>query len=460
MIEQLILNNLVYNEEYVRKSLPFLKSEYFTDKNERIVFELIRTYIDQYNRAPNKEALIVDLSNMDNITQDQFSEIEKYISNFNELERKEDDWLVDKTEKFCQDKAIYNAIMTSIRILDDKTGHLSKGSIPKILQEALGVSFDTNIGHDFLDDAEKRFDFYHRKDVRLPFDLEYMNLITEGGLPKKTLNIILAGPYVGKSLFMCHCAANNLNTGKNVLYITMELAEERIAQRIDANLMGVSVNEIKDLPKDVYDKKISRIKNKTQGKLIIKEYPTATAGSANFRHLLNELRLKKNFTPDIIYIDYLNICISSRLKLGSNINTYSYIKAIAEELRGLAVEFDLPIVSATQTNRTGFSSSDVGLEDTSECIYVNETVQLVDGNQKTIGEVVPGDQLISQDDFKTVMFVHHKKPKDCVKITLKSGKTIIVSKDHIFPTNEGRMCINTGLKAGLLLNSINKKVVQ
>jgi archaellum biogenesis ATPase FlaH len=433
MIEQLILNNLVYNEEYVRKSLPFLKSEYFTDKNERIVFELIRTYIDQYNRAPNKEALIVDLSNMDNITQDQFSEIEKYISNFNELERKEDDWLVDKTEKFCQDKAIYNAIMTSIRILDDKTGHLSKGSIPKILQEALGVSFDTNIGHDFLDDAEKRFDFYHRKDVRLPFDLEYMNLITEGGLPKKTLNIILAGPYVGKSLFMCHCAANNLNTGKNVLYITMELAEERIAQRIDANLMGVSVNEIKDLPKDVYDKKISRIKNKTQGKLIIKEYPTATAGSANFRHLLNELRLKKNFTPDIIYIDYLNICISSRLKLGSNINTYSYIKAIAEELRGLAVEFDLPIVSATQTNR---------------CLALDTIVYKEDGHEEEIQNLIVGDKILSSSGYVQVKKIYPIEKQKMYEIVTKSGKVIKCSGKHLFPTASGVSSLESGLSVG------------
>lgn len=453
MIEQLILNNLVLNEDYVRKAVPFLKAEYFTDRNERIVFDLIKNYIDEYNKTPTKESLIVDLGNMDNVTQDQFDHIRKYIENFNELERKEDAWLLDKTEKFCQDKAIYNAIMASIKILDDKTGHLTKGSIPKILQDALAVSFDTNIGHDFIDDAEARYDFYNRKDVRLPFDIEYMNIITDGGLPRKTLNIILAGPYVGKSLFMCHMAANNMYTGRNVLYITMELAEERIAQRIDANLMGVSVNEIKDIPKDSYDKKISKIKNKTQGKLIIKEYPTATAGSANFRHLLNELRLKKNFIPDIIYIDYLNICISSRLKLGANVNTYSYIKSIAEELRGLAVEFDVPIVSATQTNRSGFSSSDVGLEDTSECIYINEKIKLLDGTEKRVEEVVPGDQILSQDDFKTVMFVHHKKPKECVKITLKSGRSIIVSKDHIFPTSKGRLCVNTGLISGVYLNS-------
>jgi archaellum biogenesis ATPase FlaH len=287
------------------------------------------------------------------------------------------EWLIDTTEKFCQDKAIYNAIMESIKILDDKKGELSKGSIPQILSDALGVSFDTSIGHDFLDDAQERFDFYRMKEQRTTFDLDYFNKITNGGLPNKTLNIALAGTGVGKSLFMCHCAAANLMDGKNVLYITLELAEEKVAERIDANLLDIPISELALVPNETYFKRMGRLKEKCKGKLIVKEYPTASAGSANFRHLLNELKIKKNFVPSIIYIDYLNICTSSRIKQGSNVNSYTYIKAIAEELRGLAVEFNVPIMSATQTTRSGFGNSDVGLEDTSESFGLPATADFM-----------------------------------------------------------------------------------
>jgi replicative DNA helicase len=376
MIENTILSNLISNEDYGRKTIPYLRSEYFTDNDQRIIFGLIEEYVKKYNKFPNKEALAVDLHDLDGLNDSQFASIQSKIGELQASDVNEE-WLLDNTEKFCQDKAIYNAIMDSIRILDDKTGKTSKGMIPEVLTKALSVSFDTHIGHDFIDDAESRFEFYHRTEVRIPFDLEYFNKITKGGVPKKTLNIALAGTGVGKSLFMCHCAAANLTKGNNVLYITLEMAEEKIAERIDANLLDVTIDELSLLPKETYDKKMNRLKEKTKGKLIIKEYPTASAGSGNFRHLLNELKMKKDFVPDVIYIDYLNICSSSRLKYGANVNSYTYVKAIAEELRGLAVEFNVPIFSATQTTRSGFTNSDVGLEDTSESFGLPATADFM-----------------------------------------------------------------------------------
>ena len=377
-VEQLIFNNLVNNEDYARKVIPFLKDEYFSDHADKVVFQLINEYVKNYNAFPTIEALAIDLSNKEGLNEDAFKKCKDVISDIKPEEKKSEiQWLIDQTEKFCQEKAVYNAIMSSIHILDDKSGKTSKGSIPQILSDALGVSFDTHIGHDFIEDAESRFEFYHTKEVRIPFDLSFLNKITQGGLPKKTLNIALAGTGVGKSLFMCHCAAANLSAGLNVLYITLEMAEERIAERIDANLLDIPVDELKLIPKESYDNKINRLKRKTDGKLVIKEYPTACAGSANFRHLLNELKIKKNFIPDIIYIDYLNICSSSRIRHGANVNSYTLVKAIAEELRGLAVEFSVPIVSATQTTRTGYSSSDVGLEDTSESFGLPATADFM-----------------------------------------------------------------------------------
>jgi replicative DNA helicase len=376
-IEQIVLSNLLFNEEYSRKVIPFLKDEYFTDYIDKTIFNLIDEYVKTYNSFPSKEALAIELSNKDNLNEDSFKKCKEFLVELNQDPNTKNDWLLDQTEKFCQDKAIYNAIMSSIQILDDKTGKTTKGGIPQILTDALAISFDTHIGHDFLEDAESRYEFYHAKEVKLPFDLEYFNKITRGGLPKKTLNIALAGTGVGKSLFMCHCAAANLTEGRNVLYITLEMAEERIAERIDANLLDIPVDELKTIPKEMYTNKLARVNKKTNGKLIIKEYPTACAGSANFRHLLNELKIKKNFKPDIIYIDYLNICTSSRIRHGANVNSYTLIKAIAEELRGLAVEFDVPIVSATQTTRSGYSSSDVGLEDTSESFGLPATADFM-----------------------------------------------------------------------------------
>jgi hypothetical protein len=377
-IEKTIFSNLLYNEEYVRKVLPFIKEEYFSDTKDKIVFNLISDYVTKYNALPTKEAMIIDLSNKSGLSEETFKETKESIESL-EIDGSAKEWLIDQTETFCQERAIYNGIMSSIQILDDKTGKTSKGSIPKILSDALGVSFDTQIGHDFIEDFQERFEFYHKKEVRIPFDLDYFNKITNGGLPRKTINVALAGTGVGKSLFMCHCAAANLLGGLNVLYITLEMAEERIAERIDANLLDVTLDDLKVLPKDVYDKKIEKIKQKAIGKLIIKEYPTSCAGSANFRHLLNELKLKKNFIADIIYIDYLNICSSSRIRNGANVNSYTYIKSIAEEIRGLAVEFNVPIVSATQTTRSGYSSSDLGLEDTSESFGLPATADFMFG---------------------------------------------------------------------------------
>jgi replicative DNA helicase len=378
MVEDLILSNLIFNEGYGRKVIPFLRTAYFSDKTDRVLFEIIEQHVQSYNKFPDKVALQLTIDQREGLSEDESSFVKQRVDGLQE-QTADTEWLVDQTEKFCKDRAIYNAISAAITILDDKTGKSSPGAIPSLLEEALAVSFDTHIGHDFIDDAQLRYDFYHKKEARIPFDIEYLNKITKGGLPRKTLNVILAGTGVGKSLFMCHCAAANITAGLNVLYITMEMAEERIAERVDANLLNTSLDDLSLLPRESYQKKIERLKEKTVGKLIIKEYPTASAGSANFRHLLNELKQKKKFCPDIIYVDYLNICSSSRIRQGANVNSYTYVKAIAEELRGLAVEFNVPIVSATQTTRTGYTSSDLGLEDTSESFGLPATVDFMVG---------------------------------------------------------------------------------
>ncbi len=377
MIESLILGSLLHNEDYTRKVLPFLKEDYFESLEQKEVFKTIDDYMSSYNDIPTKDALKISIDESKKFNQDQYKSITDTIEQLSYDEANSLEWLLDKTEKFCQDKAIYNAVRRSILVLDEKDKEIDKGGIPKLLQDALGVTFDNNIGHDFLENVDERYDFYHRKEDRIEFDIDLLNTVTKGGLPRKSLNIILAGTGVGKSLAMCHFAATNLMHGKNVLYITMEMAEERIAERIDANLLDSTIDDVNMMPKDVFEKRIARLKGKTGGKLIIKEYPTASAGSGHFRHLLGELRMKRNFAPDIIYIDYLNICMSSRLKGGQNINSYTYVKAIAEELRGLAVEFNLPIVSATQTTRSGYTNSDIGLEDTSESFGLPATADFM-----------------------------------------------------------------------------------
>jgi len=375
-IELMVLKHLLNDEGYARRTLPYLKPDYFQERHEKTIYQEIDKYISQYNALPTREALVIELDNSGKISDEDFSECSSIIGELTITEEVDKEWLIEKTEKFCQEKAIYNAIMDSISIIEGNSKE-EKGAIPELLSDALSVSFDPSIGHDFLDDADDRWDFYHRIEERIPFDIDYLNKITKGGLPKKSLNIILAGTGVGKSLAMCHMASANLLDGKNVLYITMEMAEEKIAERIDANLLNVTLDDLASLPKDMYDKKITRVKGKTSGKLIVKEYPTASAHTGHFRHLLNELRLKRSFIPDIIYVDYLNICMSSRIKSGSNVNSYTLIKAIAEELRGLAVERVVPIVSATQTTRSGYTSSDIGLEDTSESFGLPATADFM-----------------------------------------------------------------------------------
>lgn len=373
MIENQILQALTQDEEYTRQVLPFLKQDYFQQLDQKLIFKIVEDYFEKYNALPRKEALSIDLEQVSGFDEKTIKSAVEIVSSFQEANV--DEWLIDQTETFCQDKAIYNAIMSGIDIIEKSPE--SKGQLPGLLTEALQVSFDNSIGHDFMDDAEERYKFYHTVEQRVPFDLEFMNKITKDGLPNKTLNIIMAGTGVGKSLFMCHCAAANMLDGKNVLYVTMEMAEERIAERIDANLLDVTMEELTVLPKSAYDKKMERLQKRCTGKLIVKEYPTASANANHLRHLLQELRTKKNFKCDVMYIDYLNICASYRVKGGANAGSYAIVKAIAEELRGLAVEFNVPIISATQTNRTGFSSSDIGLEDTSESFGLPATADFM-----------------------------------------------------------------------------------
>ena len=376
-LEQTIIRNILTNEQYMRKVLPFVRPDYF-EGVYRILFKEIGKFVGKYNKLPTLEAFKIQLDQTDSLSTEQYTHAIELLPNMFSKEAVNQQWLTDTTEKWCQDRAIYNAIMESISIIDGKHQSLTKNALPDLLQKALAVSFDTNVGHDYIENVEQRYDFYHEQEERIPFDLDYFNKITKGGLPNKTLNIALAGTGVGKSLFMCHCAANALIQGRNVLYITMEMAEERIAERIDANLLDVPIDQLEYLPKPIMTTKVHSIADKTNGKLIIKEYPTGQANVAHFRALLNELKLKKSFVPDIIFIDYLNICASSRMKaMGGSINSYTYIKSIAEEIRGLAVEFNVPIVSATQTTRSGFNSSDPGLEDTSESFGLPATADLM-----------------------------------------------------------------------------------
>lgn len=367
MIELTILQQLCQNEKYARKVLPFLREDYFTEKQNKILFNIFSDYINKYNSLPTKSAtkiIIEDRDDLDETTLEKADELIQTV--FSEKENLDDKWLVDETEKFCKDRALYNAVLESIHIIDGKSTTHTKGAIPQILSTALAVSFDTHIGHDYIDDAETRFEFYHTKEKRIPFDLEMFNTITAGGTPIKTLNVVIAPTGVGKSMFLCHHAANCLTQNLNVLYITCEMSEERIAERIDANLMNISLDNLKQIPKQLYDKKMESIRENVKGKLIIKEYPTATATVSHFRALLEELRLKKKFVPDILFVDYLNICASSRFKMGGGVNTYMYVKSIAEELRGLAVEYSLPLWTATQTNREGFGNQDIDMSETSD----------------------------------------------------------------------------------------------
>lgn len=375
-IESTILSNLVFNEEYCRKVLPFLKKRYFSERKEAVVFEEINKFFETYNKPITSEILAIEVNNRKDISDTDLKDQQQLIGDLKQLDINEE-WLLNETETFCKKKAVYNAILDSIGIIEGKDKDKQEDAIPALLSDALGVSFDNHVGHSYLSDSDQRYEFYHRVEEKIPFDLDMLNKITKGGLSNKTLNVILAGTGVGKSLFMCHCAAANLLNNKNVLYITMEMAEERIAERVDANLLNLSMDELKVVDKPIFDSRLDKVRNKSRGKLTIKEYPTAGAHAGHFRALLEELKLKQEFKPDIIYIDYLNICSSQRLRYGANVNSYTYVKTIAEELRGLAVEYNVPIVSATQTTRSGFTNSDPGLEDTSESFGLPATVDLM-----------------------------------------------------------------------------------
>ena len=374
-IEELIFSNLIHNEDYTRKTIPFLKAEYFHDFVDLKIFNIIYDYVQKYNAPPTKEALLIDLTNSTGLSAEQYESAVMYVKSFTKTEAQEPEWIINQTEKFCQDKAIYNAIVNSIKIMDDDNSGASRGSIPEMLSNALGVSFDSSIGHDFFEDAEARYDFYHEEHTRLPFDLDLLNKITGGGLRKKTLSLVMAETGGGKSIFLCHNAAAHLSMGYNVLYITLEMREELISQRIDANLFDIPLGTLEELDKASYLKVIDKLKSKTTGRLKVKEFPSGAASSANFRHLINELRIKNNFIPDVIYIDYLNICTSARVK-NNQANSYTIVKSIAEEIRGLAMEFDVPIVSATQVNRGGMSNSDIDMTNTSESIGISHTLDL------------------------------------------------------------------------------------
>jgi replicative DNA helicase len=374
-IEATILSNLLHNEEFARKSIVFLKEEYFHDATEKAVFHEIQKFYSKYNDVPSREALQINVDERPDLSSTIYEEAAALIKSLGKIDNNQQ-WLLDETEKFCKDKAVYNAIMESIEIIDGKHKKKTDGAIPELLSDALAVTFDTHIGHDFLEDSDDRYEFYHTREEKIPFDIEYLNKITQGGVTRKSLNILMAGTGVGKTIGMCHMAASNLTIGKNVLYVTMEMAEERIAERIDANLLDIELNRLKDLTKVMYERKMEQLKQKVKGKIIIKEFPTSQAHTGHIRHLLNELSLKKDFKPDIIYVDYLNICASQRLVGSQSVNSYTYVKAIAEELRGLAVEYNVPIWSATQTTRSGFGNSDVGLEDTSESFGLPATADL------------------------------------------------------------------------------------
>ena len=375
-LETTILKNLIQSNSFTRKVLPFIKEEYFNELDEQTIFKEVVSYFDKYNKSPTVEALLINLDNNTKLSDNIVKSSKEILQKMGTSEETAEEWLIDETEKWCKDRAIYIAVMDSIEVLDEKSQR-STGEIPELLKDALSVSFDTNIGHDQIEDSDARFEFYHTEEEKIPFDIEYFNKITKGGLPNKTLNICLAGTGVGKSLFMCHMAGAALMMNKNVLYITLEMSEERIAERIDANVMNVPMKELPDLSKKMYDKKIDKLRDKTKGKLIIKEYPTAAAHVGHFRHLLQELELKKDFKPDMIFIDYLNICASHRVRPGQGANSYTLVKSIAEELRGLAVEYDVPIVSATQTTRSGYGNSDIELTDTSESFGLPATADFM-----------------------------------------------------------------------------------
>lgn len=429
-IEQVILVNLMQNEEYSRKVIPHIKQDYFYDFKEAAIASLLIGFFESYNKPASKDIIKVELNNLTGITDKEFQELNTYLDDL-QYNPVNDEWLLEQTEQFCKDKAVHNAIRHSIQIIDGNDKRYTQDAIPSILSDALSISFDSSIGHDYLDDAEARYEFYHAEEERIPFDLDILNKITNNGLPRKTLTVVMAPPGVGKSIFLCHCASNVLKQGKNVLYITLEMAEQRIAERIDANLLNLPLSELKSIDKEQFLSKVSKLSKKTQGKLIIKEYPTSSAHAGHFRALLEELKLKKGFIPEFVCIDYINICASQRIK-GSD-KSYAYVKAIAEEIRGLAVEYDVPILSATQVNR---------------CLALDTLVIDENWNNKEIGSIQVGDKIQSHSGLVEVTNVFPIITQEVYEITTKSGKKIVCSDKHIFPTTNGEKNLLSGLSVG------------
>jgi len=437
MLETTILSNLIHNDEYQKKVFPFIKDEYFEDNSLRKIFLTFSDYVEQYKASPSVEALKISLDKRTDLSEDSYGEVMKIVGSLVVDTDTNHEFLLNETEKFCQDKDLYNSIRQAILILDGQDKDNDKGSIPKLLSDSLGINFDSSVGHDYLDQFESRYDFYHKKEERIPFDIDILNSITKGGLPRKSMTVLLATTGGGKSLVKCHMAANHLMFGKNVLYITMEMAEERIAERIDANMLDITIDEVSQLPRDVYEKRLGRIKGKTTGKLVIKEYPTGSAHAGHFRHLLNELKMKKNFAPDIIFIDYLNICASARVKGAAAANSYTLVKSIAEEVRGLAMEHNCAVVTSSQFNRDGY------------CLDLDTIVNTENGDKK-IKDLEVGDVILSDSGYNTVKAVFAQKETEVYLIRTKSGKSIICSADHKFPVQgeDTELTINTGLSVG------------
>jgi replicative DNA helicase len=451
-IENLIFSQLLINDEYVRVVLPHLREEYFSSQEEKNFIKIYNHFFQKHNKVPSKQAMLLEVEKLKSsaeIYTSMKSIVETTVEFTESLQ-----YLVDSTEKFCKERAVFNALKESVLIVDGQSKTKTSEAIPSILQEALSICFDTSIGHDYFGEAEERYDYYHLSESRIPSGIRMIDKITKGGFPRKTLNMLLSPPHGGKTLAMTNIGSGALSAGYNVLYITMEMQEKEIGRRFDVNMLDIDFESLEVLPKNTFTSKFKKIQEKSRGKLVVKEYPTGTAHAGHFRSLLSELRTKQNFKPDLIIVDYLSICASEKYKAVGNHNSYTITGSIGIELRALAIEHDAAIISAIQTNRAGVGNSDVDMANTSECIYVNELVTLRDGSTKTIGEVQPGDQIQSQDWYKTVQMVHHKKMKNCVKIKTKLGKEIIVSKDHVFPTDSGRVSVNTGLQIGCRLNTI------
>lgn len=445
-IETVIFSNIINDSDYARKVLPFMQDEYFQDRRDKEVFKLINQHFLKYNELPDITTLTIDADSIE-CNKDDHDQIMNIISGLDHVSTAKQQWLIERTEKFCKEKAIHNAIMRAITILDGEDKQYTEDALPSLLADAISVSFDKSVGHDFYSDAESRYDYYHLAESKIPFDLNVFNKVTKNGSSKKTLSCVMASTGVGKSLFLCHLAASSLKLGKNVLYITMEMSEERIAERIDCNLLNIDIDKLFTISKPIFTSKVKGLEAKTHGKLIIKEYPTGAAHAGHFRSLLDELKTKKNFLPDIIMIDYINICASQRVK-NTSANSYTIVKSIAEELRSLAVEFDVPIWTATQTNRSGANNSDVSVTDTSECLHPKTKVIKTNGEHVTIDSLRPGDRILGSNGFVSVMQIHHPKVKKMYKITTASGNEILCSADHMFPTQFGRKCISSGLSVG------------